>query len=446
MSTQSKVKTEFPPGPRRRYPGEHFFQFRRNPAEAMLGLSRQAPVVGLRLGTLRVVSLAQPALIHQVLVSRHEDFAKGQGQKALKKLLGEGLLTSEGDLHRCQRKIMQPVFQAQKVGTFGPAIGECTASVLDRWPDQGVISAGPEMTRLTLEIVGRCLFGSDLKEDVAEVRSALEEGMKLFRLANLPFAEWLEKLVPPLRWRLQNTRERLEVVVRRLIEEHRACPHHDLLDQLMTSGMSDSLLRDETMTLFLAGHETTAHALTFALYLLSRHPGERAWLQEELDALHRPLQVEDLATLPRLRQVLLETLRLYPPAWILGRQALHDLELGGYQIPRGSLVLMSPFAMHRNPLYFEEPERFWPQRWERHPRCSLAKGVFFPFGMGPRVCLGEHFAWLEMMLGLGQVLQNFELGTCAVENPRLRPRVTLAPEEELLIPVRRRSRSEGGQT
>ncbi len=431
----------FPPGPRRRYPGEFLFRLTQNPLLLLQELSAYAPVTGLKLGSYRVVTVTKPELIHQVLVSDASKYGKGRGLEVAKRLLGNGLLTSEGQLHKQQRQLLQPVFQARKVEQFAPLVANWSERLVQSWPPQGSISASQEMTRLTLQIVGESLFGSNLEKDVTEVRSAMDDAVDVFRVCSLPFYELGEKIFPTLRRRPQQVRARLDAVVGRMIQEHRTCPHQDLLGRMVTacqeSKIDDELLRDEAMTLFLAGHETTAHALTFALYLLSRHPSEQDKVRQQLREVvtDGPVQAQHLDRLTHLKHALLETLRLYPTAWMVGRRSLEATELGEFSLPAGCTVLMSPYIMHRNSLYFERPENFEPDRWQKHPRTSLPKLCYFPFGAGPRVCIGEHFAWMEMMIGLGTILRNYKLGPCEVAAPKLRTGITLAPGENLLIPV-----------
>ncbi|MBS2036249.1 cytochrome P450 [bacterium] len=397
------------PGPHRRYPGEFFLKLTRDPLTFFEQLAQRAPVNAIKMGPLQIVVLSQPELIQQVLVSDASNYVKGRGLEVSRRLLGQGLLTSENPLHKQQRQILQPIFKPRNLESFRPAFEQQTHRLLRRWPERGVISASTEMTRLTLEIIAQTLFGQEV--DVDEVRGAMDEAVKTFRLVALPFYEWAERLLPALRHRPQRVRQRLDRVLEGILPG----------SLLQGTEMASEQLRDEAMTLFLAGHETTAHALTFALYLLSRHPeAQRRCAQDEA----------------YLQAALLETLRLYPTAWIIGRRSLTSCQLGEYQIPPNTTVLMSPFAMHRHPDYFLQPERFRPERWLETPRSRLPKGVYFPFGGGPRVCIGEHFAWLEMLIGMRLILQNYWLEPCDVSRPKLRPAITLAPGQELLIPVR----------
>jgi cytochrome P450 len=436
----------FPTGPRAAYPGQFLLQLRKDPIKFITELTaRSGPVVGFSLAKYRVVVLAEPELIHRVLVTDAASYVKGRGLEVAKRMLGDGLLTSEGELHRQQRQLLQPVFQARKVELFGPVVESWSRKVIQDWPENGSISASKEMTRLTLQIVGESLFGTNLENDVNEVRSAMDETLSNFRTATLPFYSLGEKLFPSLRRKFEHNRGRLDAVVMRMIAEHREHPKQDLLGRMVEAcreaKIDDQLLRDEAMTLFLAGHETTAHALTFALYLLSRHPAEQIRIQEELAQVvgSRAIQPDDLDQLPLLKDVLLETLRLFPPGWIIGRRSIRETTVGQYTLPAGCTVLMSPYVMHRQEAFFPNAERFWPDRWIERPRTSLPKYCYFPFGAGPRVCIGEHFAWMEMLVGLGTILQNYQLGFCQVDKPRLEPGITLAPAEELMIPVQRRT-------
>lgn len=397
------------PEPRRRYPGEFFLKITRDPLPFFEQMSRSGPITGIRMGSFQMVILSQPELIQQVLVRDATNYTKGRGLEVTRRLLGLGLLTSEDPLHKQQRHLLQPIFQPRRLECFSGAFEEQTRRLLRRWPQQGTISASPEMTRLTLEIISQTLFGNEV--DVEEVRGAMEDAVQTFRLVALPFYEWAERFIPALRKRPQRVRQRLDRVLEGILQS----------SMLQEVEMAREQLRDEAMTLFLAGHETTAHALTFALYLLSRHPEEQRRCAVDADY---------------LRAALLETLRLYPTAWMIGRRSIHACRLGEYEIPAGTTVLMSPYAMHRHPAYFSEPDAFRPQRWLDTPRSSLPKGIFFPFGAGPRVCIGEHFAWQEMLIGMRLILENYWLDPCPVDRPKLRPGITLAPGQELPIPVR----------
>lgn len=397
---------------RRRYPGEFLYKLARRPLPFLLETARLGPVHGFGLGQFQVALVHRADLIHQVLVTDASNYTKGRGLETARRLLGQGLLTSEDPLHKSQRQLLQPIFQPRHLTRFEPEVDDKTRELLSHWPELGEIDASVEMTRLTLEIISQTIFGADV--DVHEVREAMKEALEVFRTASLPFYELAERLFPPLRDKPLRVRRRLDAVLQDILGKQQSL--------LQGCPMPAEQLRDEAMTFFLAGHETTAHALTFALYLLSRHPEEqeRARHSEEY-----------------LKTVVLETLRLYPTAWMIGRRSRLEGSLGEYHLPAGTTVLMSPYVMHRHPEFFPEPEAFRPQRWLERPRASLPKGVYFPFGAGPRVCIGEHFAWMEMLRGLRLILKNYRLDPCKVENPRLRVGITLGPDEALRIPVRR---------
>lgn len=398
---------------RRRYPGEFLLKLTRRPLPFLLEASRRGSVQGFGLGKFQVALVNQPELIHQVLVTDAANYTKGRGLETAQRLLGQGLLTSEGAFHKRQRQLLQPIFQPKKLARFEPDVDQKARELLSHWPEDGTIEASTEMTRLTLEIIAQTIFGTEV--DVAEVREAMHDALDVFRVAALPLYEWAERLFPPLKNKPLRVRRRLDAVLQQILGQQQSL--------LQGCPMAAEQLRDEAMTLFLAGHETTAHALTFALYLLSRHPEEQ----------ERARQSQEY-----LKAVVLETLRLYPTAWMIGRRSREEGSLGNYHLPAGTTVLMSPYVMHRHPEFFPDPEEFRPQRWLDRPRSSLPKGVYFPFGAGPRVCIGEHFAWMEMLRGLRLILLSHSLGACPVERPRLRPGITLGPDQELPIPVRRR--------
>jgi cytochrome P450 len=397
---------------RRRYPGEFLYKLMRRPLPFLLDTARLGSVHAFGLGKVQVALVNRPDLIHQVLVTDAANYAKGRGLETAQRLLGHGLLTSENPLHKSQRQLLQPIFQPRNLARFESEVDEKTRQLLEHWPAEGEIDASREMTRLTLEIITQSLFGTDV--DVSEVREAMGEALEVFRTASLPLYELAERIFPPLRSKPLRVRRRLDSVLHKMLEQK-----HSLLQQCP---MSAEQLRDEAMTMFLAGHETTAHALTFALYLLSRHPQQQERARQDQDY---------------LKWVILETLRLYPTAWMIGRRSREESSLGEYHLPAGTTVLMSPYVAHRNSEFFPDPEEFRPERWLERPRTSLPRGVFFPFGAGPRVCIGEHFAWMEMERGLRLILSGYRLGRCPVEKPRLRPGITLGPDEALRIPIER---------
>jgi cytochrome P450 len=304
------------------------------------------------------------------------------------------------------------------------------------------------MTALTLAIVGKTLFGADVEGEAAEIGAALTASVEAFPLANMPFSEILEKLPIPAALRFRRARRRLDATIYRMIAERRAAPgdRGDLLSMLLLAtdtegdggGMSDLQLRDEAMTLFLAGHETTANALTWSLHLLSRHADAETRALAEVDALGADPRAEDLPRLPWIRAVLAESMRLYPPAWILGRRAKEAFDVGDFRIPARTIVLTSQFLVHRDARWWPRAEEFLPERW-LDPTATAARPKFawFPFGAGTRVCVGEQFAWMEGVLVLATILRRWRLRP-AQPQPALDALITLRPRGGLrLTPFRR---------
>jgi cytochrome P450 len=407
--------------------------------------------VGIQAGSLRFALISDPDLVAQMLLHNEQIYQKGVGLQAARRVLGNGLLTSEGALHKLQRQLIQPVFQAQRVNAFSGPMADIVAGSLDSWPHHGQIDASQAMISLTLKVVGQCLFGSKVDDDIERVRQALGESSGLFRITNLPFFAKLERWFPPLRHRLEASKARLDAIVYRLIESQKAQPNTEpecLLRRMIRSEMSPQQLRDEAMTLFLAGHETTAHSLTFALYAISRQQELQTQLRTEVQQVlgtkfaseipySQWAELMQSGRFKLLSYTIDETLRLYPTAWIMGRQALEDHWLGNTWISKGCTILSSPFLIQRNPKYFVDPLRFWPERWSIYPRQNLPRFSYFPFGAGKRVCIGEHFAKLEMTIALASVLQKFRLDPCPVQNPKLHSRITLSAGQPLIIPIRR---------
>ncbi|HYN85426.1 MAG TPA: cytochrome P450 [Pyrinomonadaceae bacterium] len=438
----AKAREVWPPGPRKSFPGAHLYAFRRDPLGFLARLARECGDVShFKLGPQHVFLLNHPDLVREVLVTHDERFQKGRALQRSKRLLGEGLLTSEGEHHRRQKRLALPAFHKQRVAGYGATMVECAERASARWRDGERRDASDEMMRLTLAIVGRTLFDADVESDADEVGEALGEVMSLFNYLMLPYAELLEKLPLPHTRRFLRARERLDRVIYRIIDERRrgeARDRGDLLSMLMLAvdedgdrtGMTNEQLRDEAMTIFLAGHETTANALTWTWYLLSQHPEVEARLHAELDEVLEGGRLPTAEDLPRLRyaeMVLAESMRLYPPAWAVGRLTVEEHEAGGYRIPRGSLVLLSQYVMHRDARYFPEPERFDPERWTPEARQARPQFSYFPFGGGPRRCIGEGFAWMEAALVLATIARRWRMRVPGGQRVELQPRITLRP-------------------
>lgn len=437
-----------PPGPRRIFPLSGLFAYRKGPLPFFQNLAaRYGDISYFRLGPQEAFFLNHPDYIKDVLVTNHLNFHKGLALQRAKRLLGEGLLTSEGDFHRRQRRLAQPAFHRARIASYAGVMTACASETRERWHSGETLDMSEEMMRLTLGIVGKTLFDADVVSDAREVGEAMTIVMDLFNTITIPFFELLQKLPLPQLRRFDNAKAKLDAIIYRLIEERRRSGEDrgDLLSMLLlaqdTEGdggaMSDEQLRDEVMTIFLAGHETTANALTWTWYLLSQNPEVEAKLHEEIDRVleGRLPGFEDLAQLKYTEMVLAESMRLYPPAWALGRLAIKECEIAGYIVPSGSLVLMSQYVMHRDPRYFPEPLRFDPDRWTSEARESRPQFSYFPFGGGPRRCIGEGFAWMEGILLLAALAQQWQMRLVPNHPVALKPLITLRPKHGMRMIV-----------
>jgi cytochrome P450 len=380
--------------------------------------------------------VSDPAMVKDILVTNARNFTKSRGLERTKRLLGNGLLTSEGAFHLRQRRLMQPAFHRERIAGYGRTMVEYAERMRQAWTDGATLDIAREMNRLTLSIVGKTLFDADVAADAPVVGEALTGVIESFWMMMLPFADVLERLPVPKLRRARLARARLDAIIYRLIAERRASgrDHGDLLSMLLAAQdeddggvMTDQQVRDEAMTIFLAGHETTANALTWTWYLLSGAPEVRARLHDEID---RVLQgrlpaVADLPSLPLVEKVVTESMRLYPPAWLIGRRAIHDYPIGDYVAPRRSILVMSPFIIQRDARYYRDPERFDPDRWTPAFKASLPKFAYFPFGGGPRQCIGESFAWMELVLIVATIAQRWELRLVPGHPVEMQPLITL---------------------
>ena len=425
----------------------------RDPLAFLEGVAAQyGDIARVPLGAETLYLVNHPDLIRDVLVTQHRHFHKGRGLERAKNLLGEGLLTSEDDLHLRQRRLSQPAFHRQRIAAYGATMAAYGASRRDRWQPGTVIDVHREMMALTLAIVGKTLFDADVEDEAAEIGEALTTTFESFNfLFYLPFGELLERIPLPVTRRFRKARSRLDATIYRLIRERRATgtDRGDLLSMLIlahdTEGdggrMTDLQLRDEAMTLFLAGHETTANALTWTWYLLSQHPDVEARLHAEIDEAlgARLATADDVPRLPYTRMILTEAMRLYPPAWIVGRRAVVPVEIRGFTIPARAIVLLCQYITHRDARWFPDPDRFDPDRWTPDRAAEHPKFSYFPFGGGPRVCIGEPFAWMEGVILLATIAQRWRLRLVPGHPIALQPIITLRPRYGMRMVVDERA-------
>jgi cytochrome P450 len=445
-------KLMHPPGPRQSFPLSGIFAYRRGPLPFFQNLAeRYGDISYFQLGPQRAFFFNHPDYIKDILVTNHQNFMKGLALQRAKRLLGEGLLTSEGEFHRRQRRLAQPAFHRLRIASYADVMTAYASQTSESWSDGKTYDISEEMMRLTLGIVGKTLFDADVVSDAQEVGEAMTVVMDLFNTITVPFFDLLQKLPLPQFRRFDNAKLRLDTIIYRLIEERRRSgkDRGDLLSMLLlaqdTEGdggqMTDAQLRDELMTIFLAGHETTANALTWTWYLLSQNPKVEAKLHAEIDEVleGRLPAFEDVARLKYTEMVLAESMRLYPPAWALGRMALNDIEIGGYVVPKKSLVLMSQYVMHHDARYFAEPVRFDPERWSPQLRETRPQFSYFPFGGGPRRCIGEGFAWMEGILLIAALARHWQMRLVENHPVALKPVITLRPKHGMRMIVTRRS-------
>jgi cytochrome P450 len=400
--------------------------------------------VPARFGLRRGVFINHPDLIEEVLVTQNAKFIKSMALRRSRRLLGNGLLTSEGDFWRRQRRLAQPAFHRQRIASYAETMVDATNRLLETWKDRETLDVHAEMMRLTLDIVSKTLFGADTGGLADEIGRAVTIGQEAFTRRITSWRFFLPDTFPlPENLPFIRAAKRLDEIIYRIIAERRAQraaddDRPDLLSMLLAAQddegghMTDTQLRDECMTLFLAGHETTALALSWAWYLLSQSPGAETDLHAELDEAlaGRQPTMEDLPKLRFAEAVVNESMRLYPPAYVMGREAIEDVRLGppgGHRLPKGMLVLFSQYVMHRDARYFDAPDEFRPQRWLDVDPASggvplqkrLPRFAYFPFGGGPRLCIGNQFAMMEAVLLLVTIAQRYRL--------RLAPGATVTP-------------------
>jgi cytochrome P450 len=418
--------------------------FMKDPLSYLKKLSAYGDVAMMRFAR-RVVFVGYPELIREVLLPLNEKMTKGRALQRAKFLLGEGLLTSEGSFHARQRRLIIPAFHKERIAGYAQVMVELAAQHGAEWREGLEIDLHAEMMRLTLEIAGSTLFGAKLESEASEISEALTEIMSRFKLAIFPGTEWLEHLPLPGPLAMKRAKRRLDEAIYRMIARRRENPGagEDLLSMLLKAEdeedpnfrMSDLQVRDEAMTLFLAGHETTANALTWTLVLLARHPKIFEKLRDELrDVLGGRLPgARDYPNLKYTEKVFSESMRLYPPAWIVGRLAIDEFELGGFRIPKGAILTISPYITHRDPRFWRDPEIFDPERFSPEAKASRPAFAYFPFSAGQRGCIGEGFAWMEGVLVLATLVQKWRMALLPNQSLAVAPQFTLRPKDKIRV-------------
>jgi cytochrome P450 len=419
-------------------------EFLHDPIKTLQSISsKYGDISYFKLGRQGVYLINKPDYIEKVLVYDHDNFKKGRRLQIAKALLGEGLVTSEGDLHTRQRRIIQPIFHPKQIATYGKVMTDYTSTLNKKWKDGATVDILKEMMHLTLSIICKSVLNYDVESETEEVDRALTISRNYSKRLQNPLGQVLNKIpVLPNVKGARQARQKLDTLVYSLIKERRKGlesndkNYDDLLTRLIqaqdstqsgptnkmtgsstntgmpTLGMSDKQVRDEVMTIFIAGHETTANALTWTFYLISQNREIEKKLVEELVSIFdkdSAPSVEDIPKLKFTEKVLRESMRLYPPVWSLGRFVANDYTLDKYTVPAGSTIMMSQYLMHRDPRYFNEPNRFDPERWSLEAKSSLPRFSYFPFGGGIRACIGESFAWMEGILLIATISRQWKM-------------------------------------
>ena len=401
----------------------------------------------------KVYQLNHPDLIADFFLKDAPFHHRNLVMQRARDVLGHGLLTSEEPLHMRQRRLAQPAFLRERIAAYAEVIGANTVALTAKWQSGTVADLHPQMLELALRIVGKCLFDLDTLDDVAAVASAVDSFMNFIPLSFLPFSKQIQRLPIPSMRRLERGKAHLDALIYRMIAERRADPtdRGDLLSMLLhatdpegeaaSNTMTDQQLHDECITVILAGHETTANALSFALHLMAQHPEVQQRMREEAQAVlgDRSPVAADYARLPYATQVFAETMRLYPPVWVTARTCMAPYEIAGYKIPVGASVLAPQYAVHRDPRFFAEPHRFDPSRFTPENKAGRPRYSYFPFAGGSRQCIAEGLAWMEGTLVLAVIARDWRLtpvpGSAA--EPELKAAISLRPKRGIVLRIDR---------
>jgi cytochrome P450 len=446
------MATPLPPGPSGGLLGGRLVRrARRDPLSFLAELAAYGDIAHFRVGFQHVFFLNRPEFIEQVLHGHYAHFRKGRGIRRNRRLLGEGMISSEGDLHRRQRLRTQPMFHRERIAAYARVMARCAAAHAERWQDGETVDVLLEMRRLTMAIIGETMFSFESEDEIRALDRALEVAMAEFRPFRR-FARIMDALPLPSTRRVRAADAYLEREMCRMIDQRRGRTEADgdLLTLLLLAHgevgegrlTDNNEVRDEALTIFLAGFETTSTALLWVWYLLAWNPDVEAEIHAELRSVlgDRDPEPEDVPRLEYTRRVFSETLRLYPPAWRLVRYAIHDVEIGGYTIPAGSLVVSSQFVTQRDARFFVEPLRFDPERWRPTAQPARPRYSYFPFGGGARRCIGEAFAMTEGVLIIATLARRWRFRPAAAQpDAEFAALQLLRPKETLRLILERRS-------
>jgi cytochrome P450 len=445
--------TLLPSGPKGHFLLGVMQEFNRDSLGFIERLAREyGDIVPARFFYIRTYFLYHPDDIESVLATNNRNFIKPRSVRSpfFCRLVGNGLLTSEGEFWRRQRRLAQPAFHRQRINAYGLTMVAYAEQMLANWREDEERDIHQEMTHLTMQVVTRTLFDTDVTHDAQAINAALQVIVEPF--SSQATLKWIldNRLPTRAHRRFYQAVRQIDDFIYRIINERRASgeDHGDLLSMLLQAqdetdgtGMTDQQLRDETMTLFLAGYETTSLALSWAWYLLAQHPEAEAKLWQELDEVleGRAPRVEDMPRLRYTEMIAKETMRLYPPAYIVGREALKDCEFGGQRIPAGTQLFMPTWVVHRDARFYEHPAQFRPERWTPEFTAQLPRYAYFPFGGGPRVCIGNTFAMMEFVLLMATIAQRFRLRLVPGQKVELNPAMSLRPRHGINVVLHERA-------
>lgn len=446
----SSDERKLPSGPEPALFGGHVWQFRQDALDFVLtNMQDYGDLVSIKFLDYQTFQVNHPDLIQEVLVKQAKSFRKSPLYRmTVADYLGTGLLVSEGDFWKRQRKMMQPAFHTQRINAYAETMSAYTQRMLDSWQPGETLDIADEMMKLTLYVVGKTLFDVDMSERSQAIAEALEYMLDDIITVATSIVHLPKWLPTPRRRRRKKTIQQLTDTILDIIKERRTNfeDRGDLLSMLLAArdddgnAMTDKQIRDEALTIVLAGHETTANALTWTLYLLSQHPQIEAALLNEIQTVagDTPPGLDHLPDLRYTEMVIKEGMRLFPPVWSFARQATEDVPLDDYRVLTGEIVFIAPYALHRDPRWFPEPERFDPQRFNDTSAEQIPRYAYVPFAAGPRVCIGNNFAMMEAKIILASIVQRYHLTLKAGYTPVPEPLVTLRPKEGM--PMRPDSR------
>ena len=456
-----KSSTDFPPGPSSHIPGKMVRSFLKDPIGTLSKIANEyGDLSYFKMGRLHVYLINNPDDIEKILIYDHSNFSKGPRLQSAKRLLGEGLVTSEGEFHKSQRKLIQPLFLPKKIASYGPIMTERALNMIKGWKNGSVVDIHSELMKVTLSIICKSVMDYDMESQQAkDFGNAFAITKKYASRLQHPIGQLLDRVpILPKVAQARAAGNKLNTIVyglvaerREKIEKDKSFSGEDLLSKLIKvqaddgSTMTDKQLRDEIITILIAGHETTSNALTWTYYLLSQNPKVERKVFDEIDSVlgedggefKRP-SITDLPKLDYVEKVFREAMRLYPPVWTMGRFVQKDYPLGGYILPKGSSLMFSQYVMHHSSKYYDNPETFDPDRWTEEFKMHLPRFSYFPFGGGIRGCVGEPFAWQEGILLLATISSYWSMRLAPNQRVKLQPGITLSPKNGIKMKLKSR--------